>query len=98
MKYNNIVVIINHKDKFITVMNSKNHTKITDIDVSDLTDSQLGVVQTQSHPKYHFSEDGRYFYMFLTEEGVLVKVDLTLKKVVQRLEIGGKLAMGSFIY
>ncbi|MCB4746587.1 MAG: hypothetical protein LGB68_05510, partial [Sulfurovum sp.] len=41
--------------------------------------------------------DGRYFYMFLTEEGSLVKVDLSAKKVVQRLEIGGKLAMGSFV-
>ena len=59
---------------------------------------ELGTVQTQSHPKYHFSEDGKYFYLFLTEEGTLVKVDLEEKKVVERLEIGGKLAMGIFIH
>jgi len=97
MKHNNIAVVINHKDKFITLMNTLNHTKIADIQVSNIPDDEVGVVQTQSHPKYHFSEDGRYFYLFLTEEGELVKVDLEEKKVVDRLEIGGKLAMGSFI-
>jgi len=97
MKHNNIAVVINHKDKFITLMNTINHTKIADIQVSNIPDDEVGVVQTQSHPKYHFSEDGRYFYLFLTEEGELVKVDLEEKKVVDRLEIGGKLAMGSFI-
>jgi hypothetical protein len=35
--------------------------------------------------------------MFLTEEGAFVKVDLTAKKVVDYLAIGGKLAMGSFV-
>ncbi|MCB4744538.1 MAG: hypothetical protein LGB07_02645, partial [Sulfurovum sp.] len=69
-----------------------------DIEVSKLSKDELGTVQTQSHPQYHFSKDGRYFYMFLTEEGSLVKVDLSAKKVVQRLEIGGKLAMGSFVH
>jgi len=97
MKHNNIAVVINHKDKFITVMNTLNHTKIADIQVSNIPSNEVGVVQTQSHPQYHFSKDGRYFYLFLTEEGALVKVDLVEKRVVQRLEIGGKLAMGSFI-
>jgi len=97
MKHNNVAVVINHKDSFITLMNTLTHEKIVDIEVSKLAQSELGTVQTQSHPKYHFSKDGRYFYMFLTEEGALVKVDLTTKQVAQRLEIGGKLAMGSFI-
>jgi len=69
MKHNNIAVLINHKDKFITVMNTQTHEKIADIVVSKLDDSEIGSVQIQSHPKYHFSKDGRYFYMFLTEEG-----------------------------
>jgi len=97
MKHNNIAVVINHKDKFITIMNTQTHEKIADIVVSKLDDSELGSVQTQSHPKYHFSKDGRYFYMFLTEEGAFVKVDLTTNKMVEYLEIGGKLAMGSFV-
>ncbi len=96
-KHGNIAVVINHKDRFITLMNSATNTKIADIDVSQLDDSLIGKVQTQSHPKYHFSQDGRYFYIFLTEEGALVKVDLQQKEVVERLDIGGKIAMGSFV-
>lgn len=92
-----IAVIINHKDKFITVMNTETDTKIADIDVSNLGADKIGKVQTQSHPQYHFSKDGRYFYLFLTEEGALVKIDLETKKLINRLEIGGEIAMGSFI-
>ena len=95
MEHDNIAVIINHKDKFITVVNTQTHEKIADIVVSKL--DEVGTEQTQSHPQYHFSKDGRYFYLFLTEEGALVKVDLVEKKVVERLEIGGKLAMGTFV-
>ena len=95
MKHNNIAVVINHKDKFITVVNTQTNEKIADITVSNL--AEVGAEQTQSHPQYHFSKDGRYFYMFLTEEGALVKVDLVNKTVVERLEIGGKLAMGTFV-
>ncbi len=93
----NIAIVINHKDRFITVMNTDTDTKIADINVSKLPQSDMGKVQTQSHPQYHFSKDGRYFYIFLTEEGALVKVDLDTKQVVDRLVIGGKIAMGSFI-
>ncbi|SHO80973.1 hypothetical protein MNB_SV-15-25 [hydrothermal vent metagenome] len=93
----NISVVINHKDRFITLINTDNDTKIVDINVSNVSEDKIGNVQTQSHPKYHFSQDGRYFYLFLTEEGALVKVDLTTQRVVNRLDIGGKIAMGSFI-
>ena len=93
----NIAVVINHKDRFITVMNTDNDTKIADINVSTLPEKDIGAVQTQSHPKYHFSKTGKYFYLFLTEEGALVKVDLETYQVVDRLDIGGKIAMGSFV-
>jgi len=95
LKHANLAIIINHKDTFITLVNTQTHTKIADIEVTLL--NQVGTVQTQSHPQYHFSKDGRYFYLFLTEEGSLVKVDLTARRVVERLNIGGKLAMGSFV-
>ena len=96
--YNDMAIIINHKDKFITLMDTRTNNKIADITVSLLPDSKIGEVQTQSHPKYYFSPDGKYFYMFLTEEGSLVKVDLIQKKVVKRLKIGGKIAMGTFVH
>ena len=96
-KHGDIAVVINHKDRFITLMKTTTNTKVADINVSELDDSLMGKVQTQSHPEYHFSQDGQYFYMFLTEEGSLVKVSLKEKKVVERLNIGGKLSMGSFV-
>jgi len=92
-----IAVVINHTDKFITLMDTVSHQKIADIQVSNIPEDEVGVVQTQSHPEYHFSKDGKYFYLFLTEEGALVKVDLENKRVVERLDIGGHLSMGSFI-
>jgi YVTN family beta-propeller protein len=95
-EHTNMAVVINHKDTFITLMNTQTNTKIADITVSKLSKSMI-TGQTQSHPQYHFSKDGRYFYLFLTQEGALVKVDLTNKTVSQRLELGGELAMGSFI-
>lgn len=96
-KHGNIAVVINHKDRFITLINTDTNEKIADIEVSQIEENRVGSVQTQSHPAYHFSEDGRYFYLFLTQEGALVKVDLENKQVAERLEIGGKLAMGSFV-
>jgi len=97
LKSKNIAIVINHTDKFVTVMNTLTHTKIADIQVSNIPESDVGLVQTQSHPEYHFSKDGRYFYLFLTEEGALVKVDLTTNTMLERLDIGGQLAMGSFV-
>ena len=58
-KHDNIAVVINHKDKFITVMDTLTHTKIADIEVSNIANSDVGVVQTQSHPQYHFSKYGK---------------------------------------
>jgi len=97
LKSKNLAVVINHTDKFVTVMNTLNHTKIADIQVSNIDDAEVGVVQTQSHPEYYFSKDGRYFYVFLTEEGALAKVDLITNTLVETLEIGGHLSMGSFV-
>lgn len=97
LKHGNIAVVINHKDSFITLMNTTTNTKIADIQVSNISQDLIGKVQTQSHPQYHFSKDGKYFYLFLTEEGELVKVNLQEKRVVARLSIGGKLSMGSFV-
>ena len=93
----NISVVINHKDRFVTLMNTDNDTKIADVNVSTLPENQIGTTQTQSHPQYHFSKNGKYFYIFLTEEGALVKIDLDTKQISDRLDLGGQIAMGSFI-
>ena len=98
MKDQNLAVIINHNDTFISFIDTALNKKIADIEVSHLTKEQAAKVQVQSHTSYYFSPDGRYFYLFLTEEGDMVKVDLLAQKVVNRLHLGGKLQMGSFIH
>ena len=96
MKKQNIAVVINHKDKFITLINTATHTKIKDIVVSQLPDSDVGQVQIQAHTQYRFSDDEKYFYMALTEEGKLIKVNLDTDAVTSA-DVDGKLTMGSFV-
>lgn len=96
MKHQNIAVIINHSDKFISLINTTTHTKIKDITVSQLPDSDVGNVQIQAHTQYHFSDDEKYFYMALTEEGELIGVNLNTD-VVKRVVLGGTVTMSAFI-
>ena len=94
----NLAVVINHKDTFVTIVNTETNTKIGNIEVSKLDkDIYVGNTTIQAHPKYHVSEDGKYFYSFLTEEGALYKLDLDAFKVTERLNVGGKPAQGSFV-
>ncbi len=92
----NLAVVINHKDTFVTIVNTETNTKIKDVNVSK-HDEWVGEKTIQAHPKYHVSEDGKYFYSFLTEEGALYKLDLDAFKVTERLDVGGKPAQGSFV-
>ena len=95
MKHQNKAVVINHKDKFITLVDTATHTKIKDIVVSQLPDSDVGQVQIQAHTQYRFSDDEKYFYMALTEEGKLIKVNLETGAVISA-DVGGKLTMSAF--
>jgi len=91
-----LAVVINHKDTFVTIVDTKTNTKITDVTVSKAS-NLVGNATIQAHPKYHVSENGKYFYAFLTEEGKMYKMDLDKLKVVETLEVGGKPAQGSFV-
>jgi len=92
----NLAVVINHKDTFVTIVNTETNTKIQDVNVSK-HDEWVGEKTIQAHPKYHVSKDSKYFYSFLTEEGVLYKLDLDALKVIEKLDVGGKPAQGSFV-
>ena len=96
VKKKNLAVVINHKDTFVTVIDINENKKVADITVSSLED-QVGKSMIQAHPKYHVSEDGRYFYAFLSEEGEIYKLDLETLRVVDRLKIEGKPSQGSFV-
>lgn len=91
----NLAIVINHKDTFVTVVATLTNEKVADITVSK-EDNTLGNT-IQAHPKYHVSEDGQYFYSFLTEEGKIYKMDLDKLKVVKTLSVGGKPTQGAFV-
>lgn len=91
-----LAIVINHKDVFVTVVDLKTNTKIKDVRVSNL-DDLVGKATIQAHPKYYASPDGKYFYAYLTEEGVLYEMSLETFEVTRRLHVGGKPAQGSFV-
>jgi len=91
-----LAVVINHKDTFVTIVDTRTNTKIADITVSQEEDL-VGKATIQAHPKYHVSENGKYFYAFLTEEGKMYKMDLDKLRVEEILDVGGKPAQGSFV-
>ncbi len=94
-KQKHLAIVVNHKDSFVTIVNSLTNEKIKDINVSE-EDSTLGNT-IQAHPKYHISADGNHFYSFLTQEGALYELDLNDLNVTRRLNFGGKPAQGCFV-
>jgi len=91
-----LAIVINHKDTFVTIVDTKTNMKIADVTVSQ-AEHLVGVATIQAHPKYHVSEDGKYFYAFLTEEGIMYEMDLDSLRVTRTLQVGGKPAQGSFV-
>ena len=87
----NKAVVINHADTFISIIDTLTNTWIKDITVS--TSSK----PNQAHMNYHFSDDGRYFYAFVTSDGILYELDLENLEISRTVDVGGKPAQGSFI-
>ncbi len=92
----NLAIVINHKDTFVTVIDTKTNQKIKDVRVSD-HDEWVGKKTIQAHPKYHVSKDGNRFYAFLTEEGKMYEMNLNTLTLSRVLEVGGKPAQGAFV-
>ncbi len=92
-----LAVVINHNDTFVSVIDTSTNTKLADVTVSS-ADALVGTSTTiQAHPKYHVSEDGTYFYAFLTEEGKMYELNLDTLMVTRVVDVGGKPAQGSFV-
>lgn len=84
-------VVINHSDTFVSIIDLDTNDKVADINVS------TSDTPNQAHMNYHFSDDGRYFYAFVTSDGTLYELDLKNLKVTKTLDVGGQPAQGSFI-
>ncbi|MEA3371090.1 MAG: hypothetical protein U9Q40_07105 [Campylobacterota bacterium] len=87
----NRAVVINHSDTYVSIMDLNTDTKIADVTVS------TSDTPNQAHMNYHSSFDGRYFYAFVTSDGILYELDLLALQVTRKLDVGGQPAQGSFI-
>ena len=81
----NLAIVTNHKDTFITIIDTKAQTKVTDIVVSgpSINDTIL-----QSHTSFTDLE-GNYFYACASDNGIFYELDLNTLKVSRTLKTGG---------
>jgi len=84
-------IVINHADNFVSVINTITHENIANITVS------TAIKPNQAHMNYHHSDDGRYFYAFVTSDGIMYELDLENLEVSRTVDVGGQPAQGSFI-
>jgi len=91
----NLAVITNHKDQFVTIIDTTNHTKITNIQVSG--PSKHGEI-LQSHSSF-VHPDKKHFYAFATDNGVFYELDLEKLTVSRTLTLtpGGTPLQGVFM-
>ncbi|WP_069470611.1 hypothetical protein [Candidatus Marithrix sp. Canyon 246] len=89
----NIAISINHKDTYISIIDTTKHSKITDITVSG---KQQNNQKLQSHT-YYLSPDNRYYYAFASDNGIFYELDLEKLKITQTIKTGGTPIQGVFI-
>ncbi len=89
----NIAITTNHKDTYVSIIDTNTHSKITDITVSG---EQQNNQKLQSHTNY-VSQDGRYYYAFASDNGIFYELDIEELKVTKTLQTGGSPIQGVFI-
>lgn len=89
----NLAVVTNHRDTFVTIIDTTTHTKITDVTVSG--ESLHGEI-LQSHSSFvHPNMD--FFYAFATDNGKFYELNLATLKVSRTVETGGTPLQGVFM-
>ncbi|MCK5896381.1 MAG: hypothetical protein KAG20_06220 [Cocleimonas sp.] len=82
----NLALIVNHHDTFMTAIDITTHKKIKDFQVA--IDNPAHNTLLQSHTG-RISPDKKYFYNVATESGVFFRVNLELLKVDKIIYLGG---------
>ncbi len=90
----NIAIVTNHHAKYITVVNTKTHKKIKDIEVSG--DSRNDIIM-QSHTSFT-DNDGNFFYAFASNNGIFYELDLSTLEISRSIDTGGTPVQGCFTY
>ncbi|WDE03463.1 hypothetical protein SG34_018970 [Thalassomonas viridans] len=89
----NLAIITNHKDTFVSVIDTATHSLIKNVTVSG--PQQNGTI-LQSHTSL-VSPDMNYFYAFATDNGIFYELDLNTLEVSRTLETGGTPLQGVFL-
>ena len=89
----NLAIITNHKDTFITVVNTKDHTWIKNIEVSGV--QQNGAI-LQSHSSF-VHPNGDFFYAFATDNGIFYELNLETLEISRKVKTGGTPLQGVFM-
>ena len=89
----NLAVVTNHRDTFVTIIDTTTHTKIANVTVSG--ESMHGEI-LQSHSSFvHPNMD--FFYAFATDNGKFYELNLETLKVSRTVETGGTPLQGVFM-
>lgn len=89
----NIAIVTNHKDTFITIVDTDKNEKIKDVTVSG---TSINGEILQSHSSFvHPSMD--YFYAFATDNGIFYELDLETLTVSRTVKTGGTPLQGVFM-
>ena len=89
----NIAVITNHKDTFLTIVDTKTNTAIKNITVSG---EQINGEILQSHSTF-VNPDMDFFYAFATDNGIFYELNLETLEIRRTVETGGTPLQGTFM-
>ena len=93
IKERHMAIITNHKDTFLSIIDTNTHTLIKNVTVSG---PQKNNAILQSHTSF-VHPNGKYFYSFATDNGIFYELDLDTLKVTRTLETGGTPLQGVFV-
>lgn len=88
-----LAITTNHKDTFVSVIDSRTHEKIKDVTVSG--EQMYGQI-LQSHTN-HVDEDGDHYYAFASDNGIFYELSLDDLEINRSVSTGGTPRQGVFI-
>ncbi|MGB5963999.1 MAG: hypothetical protein WBG65_00530, partial [Sulfurimonadaceae bacterium] len=89
----NLAVVTNHKDRFISIVDTVKHQNIKNVEVSG--ESINGEI-LQSHSSF-VHPDMNFFYAFATDNGIFYELNLETLEVTRTLPTGGTPLQGVFM-
>ena len=89
----NLAIVTNHKDTFVTIIDTLKNKKIKDVTVSGAIEN--GEI-LQSHSSF-VHPNKNYFYAFATDNGIFYELDLETLTVSRTVDTGGTPLQGVFM-